>query len=103
MILINVSRRKEECKRTSALILIYSPIFHFETVRPLAIPQERDSLDSVSLLWPPVPGKVLGCPKGPLGSVTSYGKAQMNLLANPITKLLFAPAKLCLHISIWHK
>ena len=103
MILINVSMRKEECKTASALILIYNPIFHSETVRPLAIPQERDSLDSISLLWPFLLGKVLGCPKGSLGFVTSYRKTWMNLLANPITKLLFAPPpKLCLHVSIQH-
>ena len=44
----------EECKTTSALILIFSPVFQPKTVRHLPTSQEGGhSLESASLLWSP--------------------------------------------------
>ena len=44
--------REEVCKTTSALILIYSPIFHPKTIRLLPASQVRGHSLSISLLWP---------------------------------------------------
>lgn len=48
---------REECQSTSTLILIFSPISHPKTVRPLPTSQEGKGhgLESVSLLWPCLP------------------------------------------------
>ena len=57
---LSISKKKAECKSTSAPILIYSPIFHSESKRPLPISQkEGHSLEDPSLLWPPLSGKVI--------------------------------------------
>ena len=50
----------EECKTTSALILILSPIFYPKVIRPLPICQEGGTaLEVVACCCPPLPGKVM--------------------------------------------
>ena len=50
----------EECKTTSALILIFSPIFYPKVIRPLPICQEGGTaLEVVACCCPPLPGKVM--------------------------------------------
>ena len=50
----------EECKTTSALILIFSPIFYPKVIRPPPICQEGGTaLEVVACCCPPLPGKVM--------------------------------------------
>lgn len=57
---LSVSKRKAACSLHQPPILIYSPIFQSQTKRPLPISQEEGhSLEDLSLLWPPLSGKVM--------------------------------------------
>ena len=59
--MISVSLRgRQNASLQQPPILVYSPIFHSETKRPLPISQEEGhSLEDLSLLWPPLSGKVI--------------------------------------------
>ena len=59
-LMISMPPGGEKCKTASTLILTFSPIFHPKTVRPLPTSQEGGhSLESISLLWSPLPGKAI--------------------------------------------
>lgn len=50
----------EECKTTSALILIFSPVFQPKAMSPLPVSQEGGhSPESARVLWSPFAGRVM--------------------------------------------